>query len=301
MSYSRRSTNSSTSYHSSFNMTQSRDQLVRKTSVQSLMADEMVPSMTLMGQTLLILSYFVIAITFPLSLIYCLIVVKEFEKVVIFRLGRLVQGCPKGPGLIFVVPCIDTMVKVDLRTFNFTIPTSEVMLKDSTPVNVEAVVYCRVCCVLVAVTHVEDYGQSTRLMASSIVRKVLGSKILADVLSERATLSTELVAKINDATLGMGIRIERVEIKTLSMTSHLQRAMAVEGVAARDARAMVIFAEGERMASFNLAKAGTQLTPTALQLRFMQSLNTIQHNTDRGSTLLFPIPMRLGIGKGSQS
>lgn len=154
----------------------------------------------------------------------------------------------------------------------------------------------QVCSVIVAVSHVQDYGQSTRFMAASMLRKVLGDRELTDVLSDRSGFNEAMKQNINDATIMMGIRVQRVEIASMSFPVDLRRVMAVEGLATQRAKAHQEYAKGELSASGDLAAAASVLSesPAAIQLRFMQTLNSIQHNTDNGSTLFFPFPMYMG-------
>lgn len=198
-------------------------------------------------------------------------------------------------GIYILLPCIDRVMKVDLRTFNFTIPISEVVLKDSIPISVETVVWCKVCSVISAVSHTEDYWRSSRYLAAATLRKVLGMKNLTDVISDKTNFSHEVKSHINEATIRMGIKIERVEIKSLRLPPHLRRTMATEGIACRDALAMSAFADGERDASVALMEAASLMDRTALQMRYMQVLNSIQTKTELGSTLFFPVPLDFGI------
>ncbi|GFW00382.1 mechanosensory protein 2 [Trichonephila clavipes] len=134
-------------------------------------------------------SYLIIIITFPVSLLFCVKVVQEYERAVIFRLGRLMKGGAKGPGIFFIIPCIDTYCKVDLRTVSFDVPPQEILSKDSVTVAVDAVVYYRISNATIAVSNVEDYGHSTRLLAATTLRNVLGTKNLSEILSERESIS----------------------------------------------------------------------------------------------------------------
>ena len=262
------------------------------------------------------LSLIILVVAFPLSIVLCTEVVLEYERLVVFRLGRITNTSPRGPGsyldhrtirfyqnisnisyvagIYILLPCIDRVMKVDLRTFNFTIPISEVVLKDSIPISVEAVVWCKVCSVISAVSHTEDYWRSSRFLAAANLRKLLGTKNLTDVISDKSNFSDEVRNNINDATVRMGIRIERVEIKSIRLPPHLRRAMAIEGITLRESASMAIFADGERDASHSLTEAASVLDSTALQMRYMQVLNSIQMKTELGSTLFFPVPLDFG-------
>ncbi|CAD5114793.1 DgyrCDS3832 [Dimorphilus gyrociliatus] len=200
-------------------------------------------------------------------------VVQEYERAVIFRLGRLLSGGAKGPGIFFVLPCIESYTKVDLRTVSFDVPPQEVLTKDSVTVSVDAVVYYRVSNATVSVANVENAHHSTRLLAQTTLRNVLGTKNLSEILSERETISNSMQSTLDDATDNWGIRVERVEIKDVRLPVQLQRAMAAEAEAAREARAKVIAAEGENDSARALKEAADVMaeSPAALQLRYLVS------------------------------
>uniref|UniRef100_A0A1I8GSY7 PHB domain-containing protein n=1 Tax=Macrostomum lignano TaxID=282301 RepID=A0A1I8GSY7_9PLAT len=207
-------------------------------------------------------------------------VVAEYERAVIFRLGRILEGGAKGPGLFFIVPCMDIIRKVDLRTVTFDVPPQEVLTKDSVTVAVDAVVYYRIYNPVIAVTNVEDADRSTRLLAATTLRNVLGTKNLSEILSERESISNMMQASAQ-------------EFKDVRLPVQLQRAMAAEAEAAREARAKVIAAEGEQKASRALKEAADVIneSPFALQLRYLQTLNTI--SAEKNSTIIFPLPLEI--------
>lgn len=221
----------------------------------------------------------------------CIKVVQEYERAVIFRLGRLLKGGAKGPGIFFVVPCLDSYRKVDLRTVSFDVPPQEVLSKDSVTVSVDAVVYYRVSNPMAAVCNISDFSHSTRLLAATTLRNVLGTKNLAEILSERESISHNMQSSLDEATDPWGVKVERVEIKDVRLPVQLQRAMAAEAEAAREARAKVIAAEGEQRASRALKEAAEVIneSPAALQLRYLQTLNTI--SAEKNSTIIFPVPV----------
>jgi erythrocyte band 7 integral membrane protein len=243
------------------------------------------------GVCLAILSVLLIILTFPFSMFVCLKVVSEYERAVIFRLGRIRPGGPKGPGMFFVIPCLDTYIKVDLRTISFDVPPQEVLTRDSVTVTVDAVVYFRVRNPTTAVCNVMNYNWSTRLLAQTTLRNVLGTKILAEVLSDREGISGQMQHILDRATDPWGIQVERVEVKDVRLPVQLQRAMAAEAEATREARAKVIAAEGEQNAARSLKEAADVMaeTPTALQLRYLQTLNVI--SAEKNSTIVFPLPI----------
>ncbi|XP_063592674.1 band 7 protein AGAP004871 isoform X7 [Penaeus vannamei] len=240
---------------------------------------------------LTIISYLLIIATFPFSLCLCVKVVQEYERAVIFRLGRLLKGGAKGPGIFFIVPCIDSYRKVDLRTVSFDVPPQEILTRDSVTISVEAVVYYRVSDPIAAENNVEDYSHSTRLLAATTLRNVLGTRNLAEILSERESISATMQSSLDDATDPWGVKVERVEIKDVRLPVQLQRAMAAEAEAAREARAKVIAAEGEQRASRALKEAAEVIneSPAALQLRYLQTLGQI--SSENNSTIIFPLPI----------
>ncbi|XP_050559942.1 retrovirus-related Pol polyprotein from type-1 retrotransposable element R1 isoform X2 [Spodoptera frugiperda] len=211
----------------------------------------------------------------PFSLFICFKVVQEYERAVIFRLGRLLSGGAKGPGIFFILPCIDTYARVDLRTRTYDIPPQEVLTKDSVTVSVDAVVYYRVHNATISIANVENAHHSTRLLAQTTLRNTMGTRPLHEILSERETISGTMQLSLDEATEAWGIKVERVEIKDVRLPVQLQRAMAAEAEAAREARAKVIAAEGEQKASRALREASEVIgdSPAALQLRYLQTLN----------------------------
>ncbi|CAG0886278.1 unnamed protein product [Cyprideis torosa] len=239
------------------------------------------------------ISYLLICLTLPFSLFFCITVVQEYERAVIFRLGRLLKGGPKGPGIFFIVPCTDTYRKIDLRTISFDVPPQEVLTKDSVTVSVDAVVYYRVMDPTMAVANVENYSSSTRLLASTALRNVLGMRNLSDILSDREAVSHTMQLNLDEATDPWGVKVERVEIKDVRLPNQLQRAMAAEAEASREARAKVIAAEGEQKASKSLKEAADIMmeSPAAIQLRYLQTLSSIA--AEKNSTIIFPLPMNL--------
>lgn len=238
-------------------------------------------------------SIVLMVLTFPISVFICFKVVQEYERAVIFRMGRLRSGGARGPGVFFVLPCVDNYCKVDLRTVSFDVPPQEVLTKDSVTVSVDAVVYYRINDPLKAVVQVANYSHSTRLLAATTLRNVLGTRNLSELLIERENISHTMSNILDHSTDPWGVKVERVEIKDVSLPTQLQRAMATEAEAAREARAKVIAAEGEMKASRALKEAADTLSesPAALQLRYLQTLNSI--SSEKNSTIIFPLPMDL--------
>ncbi|CAH3110042.1 unnamed protein product, partial [Porites lobata] len=236
-------------------------------------------------------SIFIFICTFPLAIFFCLKIVQEYERAVIFRLGRLMSGGAKGPGLFFILPCIDSYQKVDLRTVSFDVPPQEILTKDSVTVAVDAVVYFRISDPTMSVTNVEKVDQSTRLLAQTTLRNFLGTKNLSEILTDREEISKTMQTHLDEATDPWGVKVERVEVKDVRLPLQLQRAMAAEAEATRDARAKVIAAEGEMNASRALKEAADIISesPSALQLRYLQTLTSI--SAEKNSTIIFPLPV----------
>ncbi|KAB5543583.1 hypothetical protein PHYPO_G00080910 [Pangasianodon hypophthalmus] len=243
------------------------------------------------GWILVILSTILAVLSFPISIFISLKIVKEYERAVVFRLGRITARKPKGPGIFFILPCTDSFVKVDMRTISFDIPPQEILTKDSVTISVDGVVYFRVNNPIASVANVNNADYATRLLAQTTLRNILGTKNLGEVLSDREAISHSMQMILDDATDSWGIKVERVEIKDVKLPQQLQRAMAAEAEASREARAKVISAEGEMNASRALKEASLVIaeSPSALQLRYLQTLNTIA--AEKNSTIIFPLPM----------
>ncbi|KAJ7378041.1 Mechanosensory protein 2 [Desmophyllum pertusum] len=243
------------------------------------------------GIVITVLCYILVIATCPFSLFFTLKVVQEYERAVIFRLGRILPGGARGPGLFFVLPKIDTFTKVDLRTVSFDVPPQEALTRDSVTVTVDAVVYFRIQNATVSVTNVSDATESTKLLAQTTLRNMIGTRNLSEILTDRERISAQMQSFLDDATDPWGVRVERVEIKDVRLPVQLQRVMAAEAEATREARAKVIAAEGEMTASRSLKEAADVMseTPAAMQLRYLQTLNTI--SAEKNSTIIFPMPV----------
>ena len=218
-------------------------------------------------------------------------ILKEYERGVIFRLGRLVGE--RGPGFIIVIPVIEKMVRMDLRTVTLDVPPQDVITKDNVPVKVNAVAYFRVMKAEDAVVKVEDFYSATLLIAQTTLRSVVGQVELDDLLSEREKINKELQKVIDQHTDPWGIKVSVVEVKDVELPQEMRRAIARQAEAERERRAKVIHAEGEMQASTKLAEAAKKLssTPEAIQLRFLQTLTEVA--TEKNSTTIFPVPIDL--------
>ncbi|RNA19222.1 erythrocyte band 7 integral membrane [Brachionus plicatilis] len=252
------------------------------------------------GSILIFLSYILIILTFPISLPMSIKIVKEYERAVIFRLGRILSGGAKGPGLFFIVPYlighkkgVDSIVNVDLRSVTFDVPPQEILTKDSVTVTVDAVVYFRISDPILSVTKIANSRYSTQLLAATTLRNILGTKSLHEILSDKESISHRMQEFLDQATDEWGVKVERVEVKDVKLPVQMQRAMATEAEAAREARAKVIAADGEQKASISLKQAADTInqSPIALQLRYLQTLTHIA--AEKNSTIVFPIPLEL--------
>src|SRR4051795_5927565 len=219
-------------------------------------------------------------------------VLREYERGVIFRLGRLL-GEPKGPGLFFLIPVIDRMVRVDLRTVTLSVPPQEVITKDNVPVRVTAVAYFRVIDPTAAVVQVENYLVATSQISQTTLRSVLGQHSLDELLSERDKINEILQEIIDQQTAPWGVKVSVVEVKDVEIPQSMQRAMARQAEAERERRAKIIGAEAEFQASERLKDAALVIEdhPIALQLRYLQTL--LEIGASNSSTIIFPAPIDL--------
>src|SRR3954467_7008042 len=235
---------------------------------------------------IVIVAIFVVAVV-----VSAIKIVKEYERGVIFRIGR-VQGGPKGPGLFLLFPLVDSMVKIDLRTVTLDVPPQDLITRDNVPARVNAVVYFRVVDPNRSVIEVENHVLATSQISQTTLRSVLGQKNLDDLLTNREAINEELQRIIDEQTEPWGIKVSVVEVKDVEIPSQMQRAMARQAESERERRAKIIAAEGEFQASERLRQAADRLeSPTALQLRLVQSMGEIA--TEQNSTITLPIPLDL--------
>ncbi|KAM6971528.1 stomatin [Tautogolabrus adspersus] len=242
------------------------------------------------GAVLTLLSVVFILFTFPLTAWMCAKVIQEYERAVIFRLGRVVKGGAKGPGLFWFIPWLDVIQKVDLRTVSFNIRPQEVLTADGVPLRVDAVVFYRVVDPSIWVTCVKNGYQATHTLAQTTLRAALSAHTLMDVLIQRKSIAKRTEEVLYTATRLWGVQVERVELKDLTLPVSLQRCMASEAEAARKARAKMILAEGEVKASRALKEAASGFSPVAFQLRYLQSLSSVQSSA---SIVVFSLPTEL--------
>jgi regulator of protease activity HflC (stomatin/prohibitin superfamily) len=218
-------------------------------------------------------------------------ILNEYERGVVFRLGRVIAA--KGPGLIILIPIIDKMIKVDLRTVTMDVPSQDVITRDNVSVKVNAVVYFRVMDAVKATVEVQQYLYATSQLAQTTLRSVCGQAELDKILSEREKVNSEIQEILDGHTEPWGIKVSVVEVKAIDLPQEMQRAMAKQAEAERERRAKVINAEGEFQAASRMADAAAiiEVHPVALQLRYLQTLREVA--SENNSTTLFPIPIDL--------
>jgi regulator of protease activity HflC (stomatin/prohibitin superfamily) len=220
-------------------------------------------------------------------------IVNEYERGVVFRLGRVSNDNLKGPGLRLLIPFVDRMVKVDLRTVTHDVPPQEVITKDNVTIKVNAVIYFSVMNPIDAVLKIANHYVATSLYAQTTLRNILGQHELDEILSERDKIGVSLQRIIDEATDAWGIKVSAVEIKDIELPEVMRRAMARQAEAERERRAKIIAAEGEMQSSQKLQEAAEVLarTPSAMQLRYLQTL--VEIGTENSTTVVFPLPMEL--------
>ena len=236
--------------------------------------------------------YLIIIVIFVIFILSSAIkILREYERGVIFRLGRLIQT--KGPGIIFLIPIVDRMIKVSLRIVVLDVPPQDIITKDNVSLKVNAVVYFRVVQAEKAVVEVADYLFATSQISQTTLRSILGNSMLDEILSERDKINHELQKIIDERTEPWGVKVTAVEVKQVDLPIEMQRAIAIQAQAERERRAKVIHAEGEFQASEKLSDAAgvLQKYPVAIQLRFLQTLTEI--SSEKNSTILFPVPIDL--------
>jgi regulator of protease activity HflC (stomatin/prohibitin superfamily) len=222
-------------------------------------------------------------------------VAREYERGIVFRLGRLMPS-PRGPGLFILIPVVDRMVKVDLRTITLTVPPQEVITKDNVPVRVNAVAYFRIVDPKAAIVQIENFMVATSQIAQTTLRSVLGQHVLDELLSEREKINAILQGIIDESTAPWGIKVSIVEVKDVEIPSSMQRAMARQAEAERERRAKIINSEGEFQAAERLKDAALVIAeqPVALQLRYLQTL--LELGSSPATTIVFPVDLLRAFG-----
>ncbi|XP_020815761.1 band 7 protein AGAP004871 [Drosophila serrata] len=243
-----------------------------------------------MEKTFYVLSLIMIAILLPWSLLCCIRVLNEFQRGVVMRLGRL-RPKPCGPGVIFLVPCIDVLRIVDMRTSSFSLERQEILTRDMVTISIDGVVYFSIKSPYDAIMQVSDAQDAVEKLSMTTLRNVAGTHKLMDLLASKEYLSSQIEAILYTTTEAWGVRVERVEIKEIFMPEQLKRALAVEQEAMREAKAKVAAAQGERDAVTALKEAADimETNPISLQLRYLQTLNTICNDQTRSYVFPFPV------------
>ncbi|XP_010019987.1 PREDICTED: stomatin-like protein 3 [Nestor notabilis] len=253
------------------------------------------------GWILVSFSFLLVLITFPISIWMCMKVIREYERAVVFRLGLILSKKAKGPGIILILPCTDTFIKVDLRTVTCNIPPQEILTKDAVTTQIDGVLYYRIHSAVSAVANVTDVHTATFLLAQATLRNVLGTQTLAQLLAGREEIAHSIQAILDSATEQWGIKVARVEIRDVRIPVAMQRAMGAEAEAARETRAKVVAAAGEMNASKALKQASMVLaeSPAGLQLRYLQTLSDLA--AENNSTIIFPLPINMLVSLGQKS
>jgi regulator of protease activity HflC (stomatin/prohibitin superfamily) len=246
--------------------------------------------------------YVLIAVVVIILLSAAIKIVREYERVGVFRLGRFVGL--RGPGLVLIIPFVEVVRKIDLRVITMDVPAQECISVDNVTVRVDAVVYFRVVNAADAILKVLDYIKATSLLAQTTLRNVVGQSTLDELLGQRDKLNDKIKTAVDEGTDPWGIKVSMVEVKDVQLPQTMQRAMAAQAEAERERRAKVVHAEGEAQAAEKLAEAAKVISsqPSALQLRYLQTLTAIV--TEKTNTILFPIPIDIIttlVGKASGS
>lgn len=241
-----------------------------------------------MSATILLIAVVIVLLALLSSAVKIL---REYERAVVFRLGRLLRA--KGPGVVFLIPIVDRMVRIDLRVVTLDIPRQEMMTRDNVTVSVDAVLYFRIVDAQDAVVKVENFSKATFLLAQTTLRSIVGQHELDELLSQRDRINQQLQQVMDERTEPWGIKITLVEVRDVALPDAMKRAMAKQAEVERERRAKVINAEGEYQAAEKLVMAAQKISgqPVALQLRFLQALTEVA--TEHNSTTVFPIPIDL--------
>ncbi|MEE6495798.1 hypothetical protein FKM82_002148 [Ascaphus truei] len=234
-----------------------------------------------------------VILTFPLSIWFCVKIVREYERAVIFRLGRLLPGRARGPGLFFYLPCLDKCHKVDFRLKTFEVPFHQIVTKDLVTLEIDAVCYYRLENASLFVTTVSSISSALQLLVQTTMKRLLAHRTFSDLLLERKSIGGEVKVALDAVTCHWGIKVERTEIKDVKLPDEVKQSMAVEAEAQRHAKVRVIAAEGERTVSESLKLAAETLSgsPTAIQLRYLHALQSL--TADRPATFILPLPFDL--------
>ncbi|XP_068879043.1 podocin isoform X2 [Aphelocoma coerulescens] len=240
---------------------------------------------------LTILSFLFIIMTFPISVWFCMKVVREYERAIVFRLGHLLPGRAKGPGLFFFLPCLDTYHKIDLRLKTLEIPFHQVVTKDMVTLEIDAVCYYRLENASLLLTTLTSISSAIQLLVQTTTKRLLAHQAFSELLLERKNISQEIKVALDAVTGSWGIKVERIEINNVQLPAELRQSLAVEAEAQRQAKVRVIAAEGEKAASESLRMAAEILSsaPAAAQLRYLHALHSL--TTEKPTAFILPLPL----------
>ena len=244
---------------------------------------------------LILISLLLIVITFPFSWIICFQVVQEYERLIVFRLGKVMKGGAQGPGICLTIPCTDSNERVDLRTVVHDVPTQEILNSDSVNVSVDAVVFYRVSDPMQAVCGDGNYKLSTKFKTQTVIRNILGTRTLHEILKGREQMAIQLRENLQEKVTKNGITIDRVELKQVGIPKSMQKIMASEAEAAVEAKAKVILSNAEQDASQRLVTAGEDLSPVSIHLRYLQTMLKIHRPVE--DDMVHVVPMSLEVVK----
>ncbi|KFP38497.1 Podocin, partial [Chlamydotis macqueenii] len=249
------------------------------------------PGLGICEWLLTILSFLFIIMTFPISVWFCMKVVREYERAIVFRLGHLLPGRARGPGLFFFLPCLDTYHKVDLRLKTLEIPSHQVVTKDMVTLEIDAVCYYRLENASLLLTTLTSISSAIQLLVQTTTKRLLAHRAFSELLLERKSISQEIKVALDAVTGCWGIKVERTEINNVQLPAEVRQSLAVEAEAQRQAKVRVIAAEGEKAASESLRKAAEILSsaPAAAQLRYLHALHSL--TTEKPAAFILPLPL----------
>ncbi|NXX12224.1 PODO protein, partial [Podargus strigoides] len=249
------------------------------------------PGLGICEWLLTILSFLFVVTTFPISVWFCMKVVREYERAIVFRLGRLLPGRARGPGLFFYIPCLDTYHKVDLRLKTLEIPFHQVVTKDMVTLEIDAVCYYRLENASLLLTTLTSISSAIQLLVQTTTKRLLAHRAFSELLLERKSISQEIKVALDAVTGCWGIKVERTEINNVQLPAEVQQSLAVEAEAKRQAKVRVIAAEGEKVASESLRMAAEILSsaPAAAQLRYLHALHSL--TTEKPAAFILPLPL----------
>ena len=238
-------------------------------------------------------SLVLVLIIFPVSWMFCFQIVQDYERLVVFRLGKVKKGGAQGPGLCITIPCTDTKIVVDMRTGVHDIPTQEILTSDSVAVSVAAVVFYRVSDPMQAVCGDGDYILSTKFKTQTVIRNVLGMRTLHEILRGREEMATQLRENLQKKVAENGVTVDRVELKQIGIPRKLQKIMASEAEANAEAKAKVILSNAEELSSKRLVTAGDDLSPVGIHLRYLQTMLKIHRPVEEDMAHIVPMPLEI--------